>query len=172
MTQQPEFVIDDSAQYEPFYNMGEVGVVVAQKQNERSELALSALTHALHELESYAVARYVQKEGAQPVLVLLKPNPGIEDPFECLYDVPLPFAEDVRTYQFPPLDKVVTVNGHVLTEGHRLLPSDELNEAMSDFVDAMDLSEFATDDDGHVTFLSPLSRANIRQKTCRVCTYR
>ena len=127
--------------------MGETGVVAAQRQNEEAELALSALIHALHELESYAVARYVQKDDSQPQLLLLKPNPGIEDSYECLYDVPLPFAEDIRSYQFPPLDKVLTVTGQVLTE-HRLLPSKELNQAMSDYVDAMDLSESARDDEG------------------------
>ncbi|KAK5664054.1 hypothetical protein OQA88_268 [Cercophora sp. LCS_1] len=142
-------------QYEPFFNMGEACVIAAQRQNEKAELALSALIHALHELESYAVARYIQKEGAQPQLLLLKPNPGIDDPFECLYDVPLPFAEDVRTYQFPPLDKVLTVTGQALTE-HRLLPDDKLNQAMSDFVDAMDLSEFSTDDDGKPAEYAPI----------------
>ncbi len=129
--------------------MGECGIVAAQPHNEEAELTLSALIHALHELESYAVARYVQKDGTQPQLLLLKPNPGIEDPFECLYDVNLPFAEDVRSYQFPPLDKVLTVTGQVLTE-HRLLPTDDLNQAMSDYVDAMDISSFGVDDDGCV----------------------
>jgi len=137
-------------QYEPFLNMGETGLVVPQRGNDQSEIALSALIHALHEVESYAVARYVQKDGVQPQIMLLKPNPGIEDDFECLYDVPLPFAEDVRSYQFPPLDKVLTVTGNVLTE-HRLLPSGDLNEAMSDYVDAMDISAFGADDEGYVS---------------------
>ncbi|KAK3692529.1 SPOC like C-terminal domain-containing protein [Podospora appendiculata] len=144
-----------SSSCEPFLNMGETGIVVAQKQNEEAELALSALIHALHEVESYAVARYVQKDGAQPQMFLLKPNPGIEDDFECLYDVPLPFAEDLRTYQFPPLDKVVTITGAVLTE-HRLLPSEDLTEAMSDFVDAMDLSEASVDDEGRPAEYAPI----------------
>ncbi len=26
----------------------------------------------------------------------------LDGEFECLYDLPLPFAEDVRSYQFPP----------------------------------------------------------------------
>lgn len=95
------------------------------------------------------MARYVQKDDAQPQILLLKPNPAIADEFECLYDVPLPFAEDVRSYQFPPLDKVLTVTGGVLKE-HRLLPSDDLKEAMSDFVDAMDLSSAGVDDEGYV----------------------
>lgn len=139
---------EGSAQYNPSINMGETGLIVAQKHNEEAELAFSALIHALHELESYAVARYVQKDDAQVQILLLKPNPAVEDEFECLYDVPLPFAEDVRSYQFPPLDKVLTVTGNVLKE-HRLLPSDDLQQAMSDFVDAMDLSTFGTDDDGY-----------------------
>jgi ATP-dependent DNA helicase 2 subunit 2 len=127
--------------------MGETGIVVAQRQNEEAELALSALIHALYEVESYAIARYVQKDDAQPQILVLKPNPGVEDDFECLYDISLPFAEDVRSYQFPPLDKVLTVTGKTLTE-HRLLPTDDLKQAMSDYVDAMDLSKFDVDHDG------------------------
>jgi len=142
--------------------MGESGITAAQRYNEEAELALSALIHALHEIESYAVARYVPKDNAAPQLLLLKPNPGLEDPFECLYDVPLPFAEDVRTYQFPPLDKVVTVTGHVLNE-HRLLPSADLNQAMSDFVDAMDLSELGVDDEGYSS-LPPWQRRTLTVK--------
>ncbi|KAK4114134.1 SPOC domain-like protein [Canariomyces notabilis] len=141
--------------YDPFINMGETGIIVAQKHNEQAELALSAFIHALHELESYAVARYVQKDLAQPQILLLKPNPGIEDEFECLYDVPLPFAEDVRSYQFPPLDKVLTVTGSILKE-HRLLPSDDLKQAMSDFVDSMDLSNFGEDEEGKPAEYAPI----------------
>jgi ATP-dependent DNA helicase 2 subunit 2 len=120
---------------------------VAGKVGEKAELALSSLINALYELESYAVARFVAKDGNSPVLLLLIPSPKLEGDAECLYDIPLPFAEDVRSYQFPPLDKVVTVNGTVLTK-HRLLPDDKLQQAMSDYVDAMDLSTFGTDDDG------------------------
>ncbi|KAK4237395.1 SPOC like C-terminal domain-containing protein [Achaetomium macrosporum] len=141
--------------YSQFINMGETGIIVAQKHNEEAELGLSALIHALHELESYAVARYVQKDDSQPQIFLLKPNPAIEDDFECLYDVPLPFAEDVRSYQFPPLDKVLTVTGSVIKE-HRLLPSEDLKQAMSDFVDAMDLSGFDVDDEGKPAEYAPI----------------
>lgn len=125
--------------------MGEVCITHARKSDAKSELALSSLVWALMELESYGVARIVTKEGKDPLLVLLVPH--IEPGLECLYDIPLPFAEDVRTYQFPPLDKVITISGQTLTK-HRLLPSDELNEAMSDYVDAMDLSKYGIDGDG------------------------
>ncbi|KAI1074338.1 ATP-dependent DNA helicase II subunit 2 [Whalleya microplaca] len=153
--------------YEPFLNMGETGMTVAQKFNDAAALKLSSLIHSLHELESYALARLVTKDGKDPALVLLAPH--IEVDLECLYDVPLPFAEDVRSYQFPPLDKVITVSGNTIREDHRLLPSNELTEAMDDYVDAMDISSWETDDNGDRTmeyaavedvYCPPLHRIN------------
>ncbi|EQL02716.1 hypothetical protein G6O67_003177 [Ophiocordyceps sinensis] len=131
-----------SDKYEPFLSMGEACVTQARRNDAKSELAMSSLIWALMELQSLAVARLVIKDGKEPLLVLLAPH--IEPGLECLYDVPLPFAEDLRSYRFPPLDRVVTVSGQTLTK-HRLLPSDELNEAMSDYVDAMDLSTYGID---------------------------
>lgn len=110
-------------------------------------MALSSLIHALYELDSYAVARFVEKDGKDPKLILLAPS--IEADYECLVDIELPFAEDVRHYRFPPLDRVVTVAGKNLIQ-HRNLPSDELMQAMSDYVDTMDLSTFGKDDEGYV----------------------
>ncbi|KAI1755429.1 Ku70/Ku80 N-terminal alpha/beta domain-containing protein [Xylaria castorea] len=135
--------------YEPFLNMGETCMTVAQKFNDAAALKLSSLIHSLHELESYAVARIVIKDGKDPALILLAPH--IEPDFECLYDVPLPFAEDVRNYPFPPLGKVITVQGNTITENHRNLPSQELQEAMNDYVDAMDISSWEKDDEGNRT---------------------
>ncbi|KAI0439607.1 Ku70/Ku80 N-terminal alpha/beta domain-containing protein [Xylaria telfairii] len=135
--------------YEPFLNVGETCMTIAQKFNDAAALKLSSLIHSLHELESYAIARIVTKDGKDPALVLLAPH--IEHDFECLYDVPLPFAEDVRNYPFPPLDKVITVQGNTITENHRNLPSQELQEAMDDYVDAMDISSWEKDDEGKRT---------------------
>lgn len=133
-------------QYEPFLSLGETSFTIASKMSEKSELSLSALIWALSELESYAVARLVIKDGKDPLLVLL--IPGLEPEMECLYDVPLPYAEDVRRYQFPPLDRVITVTGTELTK-HKRLPDDKLNQAMSDFVDKMDISTYNQDEDGN-----------------------
>jgi ATP-dependent DNA helicase 2 subunit 2 len=91
------------------------------------------------------VARLVTKDEKDPIMVLLMPY--LEPNYACLYDVPLPFAEDVRSYQFPPLDRVVTVSGQTITK-HRLLPSDELSQTMSDYVDAMDISNYGIDQEG------------------------
>lgn len=128
--------------------MGSSCITLAQSVNDKARMALSSLIHALFELESYAVARLVAKAGKDPEIVLLAPEilPGAT---EALIDVPLPFAEDVRIYQFPPLDRVITTSGATVSK-HRNLPSDDLQKAMSDYVDAMDLSTFGKDDEGYV----------------------
>ena len=126
-------------------HMSVTNVIIAQKTNPKAILGLSSLIHALFELESYAVARLVSRDGKDPLLVLLAPS--IEKDYECLLDVQLPFAEDIRSYKFPPLDRVITVSGKIITE-HRNLPTNELKSAMSDYVDQMDLSTFGKDDDG------------------------
>jgi len=113
--------------------MGESCITIAQTVNDKARMAMSSLVHALHELDSYAVARIVAKEGKAPQLLLLAPS--IEPELECLVDVPLPFAEDIRVYRFPPLDKVIGSSGTVITK-HRYLPSDDLVTAMSDYVDS------------------------------------
>ena len=109
-------------------------------------MALSSLIHALFELDSYAVARLVPKADKEPIITLLAPS--IEGDYECLLDIQLPFAEDVRSYRFPPLDRVITVSGKEIRE-HRNLPNDALKTAMSDYVDRMDLSDFGKDDEGN-----------------------
>ncbi|EEU46616.1 uncharacterized protein NECHADRAFT_68667 [Fusarium vanettenii 77-13-4] len=141
------------SKYEPFLNLGEVCVTVASKFDAKSALAFSSLVWALSELESYGIARIVPKDGKDPQLVLVAP--GVEPDMECLYDIPLPFAEDIRSYQFPPLDRVITVSGQTITK-HRFLPTDELNDAMSDYVDAMDLSTYGIDDEGEPAEFAPI----------------
>ncbi|EMR68368.1 hypothetical protein MGN70_010981 [Eutypa lata] len=135
--------------YDPFLNMGETGIIIAQKFNDAAALKLSSFIHSLQELESYAVARIVTKDGKDPQLLLLAP--GFDADVECLYDIPLPFAEDVRSYKFPPLDQVVTVTGKKLLEHDRFLPSNELQEVMDDYVNMMDISSWEKDDEGKRT---------------------
>ena len=122
-------------------------MIKAQKTNSKAVMALSSLIHALFELESYAIARLVPKINKGPTIILLAPS--IEVDYECLLDVQIPFAEDVRSYKFPPLDRVVTVSGKMIKE-HRNLPSDPLQSAMDIFVDTMDLANFGKDEDGYV----------------------
>ena len=134
-------------------NMSKSNVIIANRTNDTAKLALSSFVHALWELETYAVARFVARDGKDPLLLLLAPL--IDGTYECLVDVELPFAEDIRQYTFPPLDKVVTVAGKHLIQ-HRTLPSDELMEAMGRYVDAMDVSTSAKDEEGNPAQYAPI----------------
>lgn len=111
-------------------------MIVAQKGNDKAAMALASLIHALFELGSVAVGRLVKKDMSEPIITLLSPH--AEHKFECLIENILPFAEDVRSYRFPPLDRVLTISGKEMIE-HRNLPSKELLDSMSDFVDSMSL---------------------------------
>ena len=132
-------------QYERYMGMSVSCVTIAERTNEKAILAFSSFIHALFELENYAIARLVPKPDKEPMILLLAPS--IDEDYECLLDVQLPFAEDVRQYKFPPLDKVITVSGKEIRV-HRNLPSEELQTAMSDYVDSMDLATFGQDDEG------------------------
>jgi ATP-dependent DNA helicase 2 subunit 2 len=125
--------------------MGPGRITIAQQTNDKARMAFSSLVRALFELESYAVARIVEKDGKAPQIVLLAPS--VELDAEALIDVPLPFAEDVRVYRFPPLDRVITASGSTLTK-HRYLPDDDLLGAMGDYVDSMDLSTAGKTEEG------------------------
>lgn len=130
-------------------SMSVSNIVIAQKTNSKAIMALSSLIHALFELESYVIARLVPKVDKPPVILLLAPSIDVD--YECLLDVQIPFTEDVRSYKFPPLDRVVTISGKIIKE-HRNLPNDALSSAMSDYVDQMDLSTLRRDEDGYHAF--------------------
>jgi len=130
--------------YRRYFSMSTTNVIVAAKDNPKAAMALSSLIHALFELESYALARLVTKKNLAPVLVLLAPL--IDADYECLIDVQVPFAEDVRHYKFPPLNRVRTISGKVL-EKHRFLPTPDMEKLMSDYVDKMDLMVANDDED-------------------------
>ncbi|OJJ79414.1 ATP-dependent DNA helicase 2 subunit KU80 [Aspergillus glaucus CBS 516.65] len=143
-----------SDKYDRYMHMSTTNIIIPERTNDAAALGLSSFIHALFELECYAVARLVAKENKPPLMVLLCPL--IEPDYECLLEVQLPFTEDVRTYRFPPLDKVITVSGKVVTE-HRNLPNDDLVNAMSKYVDSMELVD--EDEDGTPVETFPIEDA-------------
>lgn len=139
-------------------HMSPTNVIISKRADDVAAVALSSFIHALYELECYAVARLIVKENKPPLMVLLAPS--IEPDVECLHEVQIPFAEDVRTYRFPPLDKVMTVSGKTVTE-HRNLPNEDLLNAMSKYVDSMELVD--QNENGYVIvhLMQILAPANI-----------
>ncbi|EOA90274.1 ATP-dependent DNA helicase yku80 [Exserohilum turcicum] len=133
-------------EFDRFLPLSRTNFIVPQRANQPAQLGLSSFIHALYEADCYAVARLVTKDLKPPVLILLVPR--IEPEWEALVDVELPFEEDMRRYKFPPLDRKLTVSGKTITE-HKDLPTKDLVDAMSDYVDAMDLSTFGRDEHGN-----------------------
>ena len=58
----------------------------------------------------------------------------------------VPFAEDLRRWTFPSLDRLITGKGEVVTT-HPYIPTDTQLDAMEDFVDALDLMEAGEKDE-------------------------
>lgn len=135
----------DASKFDRYLPMSRSNYIIPQPHNVKAKLALSSFINALWEADCYAVARLVTKENKPPLVVLLVPR--IEPELEVLVEVELPFEEDLRRYKFPPLDKKLTVSGKTITE-HKDLPSDDLMQSMSDYVDSMDLSTFDRDEEG------------------------
>ena len=63
----------------------------------------------------------------------------------------MPFADDVRRYTFPSLDRLINKKGELVTS-HPYIPTDEQMAAMEKFVDSMDLANAAeVNDEGFAT---------------------
>lgn len=67
----------------------------------------------------------------------------------------MPFADDVRRYTFPSLDRLINKKGQVVTN-HPYLPTTEQIAAMENFVDGMDLMKAGDEDEeGFVYLIRP-----------------
>ncbi|KAK9467050.1 SPOC like C-terminal domain-containing protein [Lipomyces arxii] len=126
----------------PWMLMSSATYVIAKKGDEMAATSLWSIIKALHELNYCAIARFVVKDDKPPVMVLL--SPFLSDGYEALIECQLPFAEDVRSYKFPSLETIKTVKGKVL-ESHHYLPTQEMKDNMTAYVNAMDISSLSPD---------------------------
>ncbi|XP_072324421.1 X-ray repair cross-complementing protein 5 [Scyliorhinus torazame] len=91
-----------SAQILRHYYVGrQVLQVFAAKDDEHAAVALSALIHALEELDMVAIVRYVYDRRSNPQVGVAFPL--IKDKYECLVYIQLPFMEDLRQFTFTSL---------------------------------------------------------------------
>ncbi|XP_022974163.1 ATP-dependent DNA helicase 2 subunit KU80 [Cucurbita maxima] len=114
------------------YYMKDVNVFIAEPGNKRAIVAVSALARAMKEMDKVAIVRCVWRQGQGSVVVgVLTPNisekNGIAD---SLYFNVLPFAEDVREFQFPSFNNFPAL----------MQPSEEQQEAVDEFVKMLDLA--------------------------------
>uniref|UniRef100_A0ABM5F7H8 X-ray repair cross-complementing protein 5 isoform X1 n=1 Tax=Pogona vitticeps TaxID=103695 RepID=A0ABM5F7H8_9SAUR len=107
------------------YMGNQVLKVFPAKDDEAAAVALSALIHALDELDMVAIVRYVYDKRSLPQVGAA--FPVIKDEYECLAYVQMPYMEDLRQYVFSSLKN----NKKYTATEDQLLAVDSLIDSMS-----------------------------------------
>ena len=129
--------------------MSGVDCVAAQPGDVEAQRALSAFAWSMTELHRTALARYVARKNARPMLVALLPDIARPDGSEALLLVQLPFADDMRDFAFPGLDSQPS-----------FVPTDQQKAVARDLVRAMNLERVGADDSGEPLSLEPETTFN------------
>lgn len=122
----------DSTEILRHYYMKDVYMFIAEPGNSRASLAVSAIARAMKDMNKVAILRCVWRQGQQSVVVgVLTPNLSTNEkvPDSFFFNV-LPFAEDIREFQFPSLSSFPA----------SWLPNDRQQEAADQFVQMLDLA--------------------------------
>ncbi|GAM18435.1 hypothetical protein SAMD00019534_016100 [Acytostelium subglobosum LB1] len=114
-----------------YYSMGSSEMLLPPPNDKPAEQALSSLIHALAETNQVGLVRYVKKNGSNPYLAYIFPH--IKPNYECLYLCTMPFADDIRPYQFP---NISPTNANCKKQ---YIPSAEQLAAAGTLIDSMDL---------------------------------
>ena len=121
------FVPQDGVNAAQFLDAADIAL--PHDDDARGATAMSALVNAMLSTKTFALARYVKRDGDGPVIVCLSPHTE-RDPrgrlLECLIVNTLPFAEDLRPFRFKSLATVE-------------VRQDQL-DAADNLIDSMDLS--------------------------------
>ncbi|WCJ22843.1 ATP-dependent DNA helicase 2 subunit KU80 [Euphorbia peplus] len=114
------------------YYMKDAYVFIPEPRNAKATVAVSALARAMKELNRVAIIRCVWRQGQSSVVVgVLTPNISHKDKTtdSFIFNV-LPFAEDVREFQFPSLNNPPAA----------WQPNDKQQEAADNLVLMLDLA--------------------------------
>ncbi|XP_057546742.1 ATP-dependent DNA helicase 2 subunit KU80 isoform X3 [Amaranthus tricolor] len=114
------------------YYMKDVNIFTAEPGKREAMIAVSALAKAMKEMNKVAIVRCVWRQGQAGVVIgVLTPNISVKDNIpDSLYFNVLPFAEDVREFQFPSFKNLPEI----------FQPSEEQQEAADNLVKMFDLA--------------------------------
>ncbi|CAF4381944.1 unnamed protein product, partial [Adineta steineri] len=101
--------------------------VIAEPTYEEEAQTFTGLVQAMYDTNTVAIVRKCFSERSSPELGFLRPH--IAHDHICMYYVKLPFAEDLREFNFDNLDVI-----------KRNLPSDEQLKTVDNLITTMDLS--------------------------------
>ncbi|XP_009604926.1 ATP-dependent DNA helicase 2 subunit KU80 [Nicotiana tomentosiformis] len=114
------------------YYLKDVNIFIAEPGNKKAILALSALARAMKEMNKVAIVRCVWRQGQGNVVVgVLTPSVSDKDnaPDSFYFNI-LPFAEDVREFQFPSFSNLPS----------SMQPNEKQQEAADKLVQMLDLA--------------------------------
>ncbi|KTW32816.1 uncharacterized protein T551_00301 [Pneumocystis jirovecii RU7] len=120
-----------------FMAIGESNIIVPAKTNLNSKISLSSLIHGMLKTNTLALAKIVTKTDKCPEMIMIAPS--IENEFECLIELPLPFAEDCRNFKFPSMKKYQISNIETNSS------IENIDSLMEKYVTKMDLSNTVSD---------------------------
>lgn len=114
------------------YYMKDVNIFIAEPGKREAVIAVSALARAMKEMNKVAIVRCVWRQGQAGVVIgVLTPNVSLKDNIpDSLYFNVLPFAEDVREFQFPSFKNLPAT----------FQPTEEQQEAADNLVMMLDLA--------------------------------
>ncbi|KAF3337158.1 ATP-dependent DNA helicase 2 subunit KU80 isoform X1 [Carex littledalei] len=114
------------------YYMKDVYMFIPEPKNNRAIVAVSAIARAMKEMNKCAILRCVWRRGQGNVVIgVLTPNiSSVDNIPDSFYFNVLPFAEDLREFQFPSFDRLPAA----------WQPTTEQQEAADNFVLGLDLT--------------------------------
>ncbi|XP_058104657.1 ATP-dependent DNA helicase 2 subunit KU80 isoform X2 [Magnolia sinica] len=114
------------------YYMKDVNVFIPEPGNAKAILAVSSLVRAMKEMNKVAILRCVWRQGQGSVVIgVLTPNiSSLDNIPDSFYFNVLPFAEDVREFQFPSFNNFPP----------SWQPNEQQQEAADNFVRMLDLA--------------------------------
>ncbi|KAG1699456.1 hypothetical protein DVH05_012869 [Phytophthora capsici] len=122
-------------------------IFVAEPAKPHAATCFAALIDAMVELDQVIVARFVPRKNAAPKIVALiphAPSSGKGEDFYAMWSQQLPYEEDVRNYEFPPL------------KTRKFTPSDEQQSLADKLVDSLSSRDDKADEVG--TCFNPVLR--------------
>lgn len=122
----------ENKSFPQFIALGEANIIAPAKANLNAKISLSSLVHAMLKTNTLALGRIVTKTDKFPEMIIMAPS--IENNFECLIDLTLPFLEDCKNFKFPSIEK-----GNILSNKNDCSMKD-MDTIMEKYVTKMDLS--------------------------------
>lgn len=147
----------------------EVRYVFAAEKSPLQQVAVSSLVRGMFrkpeggekEVTYYAVTRWVTNDGSEPKMGVLRPVRDetvdyflwvqvrifrVSWSFDVLILFQVPFADDLRKWTFPSLERLISSKGELVSK-HPYIPTNEQKEAMENLVDALDLMQAGEKDE-------------------------